>query len=374
MGKNSGKGRRARWRRIDTSEVEDAAALRSAVERQGKDVEVLPDAKLFFIDKAQAVPEKTKTRKQAAKEKVLRSKAMGDASHVRPVVWAPVPRKRKAIAQKEARLAKAAANGNDGLVDPWGTEGDSVKPENFEDEAQAIAAKLRTAFGYVRPAKRRKADAPKHIPIVEVDAPGCSYNPDKDHHEEVVAAAVAEEMQKGLDVEMRAKGPPKHVSWQPEVDPLLQLQEDAWVEEDTEDDAEADEASDGHIISARAKGKKTAADRNRASRAKDQNTAVEAKHKLKQQRRDLQNVKQLEQELADMDAEKEHRRQRRQAIKAQKALTQPPRLGKLKYEKAPVQVLLSSEVTGSLRKLKAAPMLAKDRVSVEKGFVRDMKS
>ncbi len=41
---------------------------------------------------------------------------------------------------------------------------------------------------------------------------------------------------------------------------------------------------------------------------------------------------------ADMDAEKEHRRQRRQAIKAQKALTQPPRLGKLKYEKAPVQV------------------------------------
>ena len=39
-----------------------------------------------------------------------------------------------------------------------------------------------------------------------------------------------------------------------------------------------------------------------------------------------------------MDAEKEHRRQRRQEIKIQKALTQPPRLGKLKYEKATVQV------------------------------------
>lgn len=81
MGKSSGKGKRARWRRIDTSEVsavlmfvlvcidnwrrfifgasytavltqvEDAAALKSAAERQGKDVEVLPDAKLFFIDK-----------------------------------------------------------------------------------------------------------------------------------------------------------------------------------------------------------------------------------------------------------------------------------------------------------------------------------
>jgi hypothetical protein len=131
--------------------------------------------------------------------------------------------------------------------------------------------------------------------------------------------------------------------------------------------------------------------------------------------------------FADMEAEKEHRRQRRKAIKSQKGLTEPPRLGKVKYEKAPVQVggrpcpvkflafaeqstavcnaptqhctwgsctnsshrrsrcwqrveevqralttgflltevfvqvLLSSEITGSLRKLKAAPMLAKDR-------------
>ena len=39
-----------------------------------------------------------------------------------------------------------------------------------------------------------------------------------------------------------------------------------------------------------------------------------------------------------MEAEKEHRKQRREAIKAQKALTQPPRLGKLKYQKTPVQV------------------------------------
>ena len=76
------------------------------------------------------------------------------------------------------------------------------------------------------------------------------------------------------------------------------LQEDAWEEEDSGDDAEADEASDGQVISARTKGKKTAADRNRAARAKDQDVAVEAKQRLKQQRRDLQNVKQLEQELA----------------------------------------------------------------------------
>ena len=68
---------------------------------------------------------------------------------------APVPRKRKAIVQKEAKPARAVADGSEVLIDPWGSEAGSLKPENFEDEAQAIAAKLRTAFGYVRPAKRR---------------------------------------------------------------------------------------------------------------------------------------------------------------------------------------------------------------------------
>ena len=70
----------------------------------------------------------------------------------------------------------------------------------------------------------RKAEPPRNIPLVEVDAPGCSYNPDREHHEDIVAAAVAEEIQKDINAGMRGKGPPKHVSWQPEVDPLLQLQ------------------------------------------------------------------------------------------------------------------------------------------------------
>ena len=74
------------------------------------------------------------------------------------------------------------------------------------------------------------------------------------------------------------------------------LQEDAWEEDDEEDKAEHLEASQGHAP-ARQRGKKTAADRNRAARAKEQDAAVGVKQKLKQQRRDLQNMKLLEQEL-----------------------------------------------------------------------------
>ncbi|CAK0781566.1 hypothetical protein CVIRNUC_005407 [Coccomyxa viridis] len=370
MAKASRKRGKARWRSIDTSEVEAAAAEKSTAERQGKTVESLPNDSLFFIDKAKAQPEKPRSGKQRAKEKVLRSRALADASQVQPVVWAPVPKKRKSLGSDRAgEPATAAAQGAGGLVDLWGSEPAPTKDEDFEDEAQAIASGKRTPYGYVRPAKRRKAEPPRNIPLVEVDAPGCSYNPDREHHEDIVAAAVAEEIQKDINAGMRGKGPPKHVSWQPEVDPLLQLQEDAW-EEDDDGDAEEDLKASGGHAPARQKGKKTAADRNRAARAKEQDAAVGVKQKLKQQRRDLQNMKLLEQELQDMEAEKTHRRQRRDAIKAEKALTEPPRLGKLKYEKAPVQVLLSSEITGSLRKLKAAPMLAKDRFkSLQKGGI-----
>lgn len=72
---------------------------------------------------------------------------------------APVPRKRKGISSAQlAKSLKAAAEGAEQLVDLWETEparASAEGAEDFEDEAQAIAARKRTAFGYVRPQKRR---------------------------------------------------------------------------------------------------------------------------------------------------------------------------------------------------------------------------
>lgn len=70
---------------------------------------------------------------------------------------------------------------------------------------------------------RRVVAAPK-IAAVEVDGPGCSYNPDRAQHQEAVAAAVAAEVRKGIDRELAAQPPPRHVDWRPETDPLALLQ------------------------------------------------------------------------------------------------------------------------------------------------------
>lgn len=40
------------------------------------------------------------------------------------------------------------------------------------------------------------------IPAVEVDGPGCSYNPDPVNHQEALAVAVAAEVRKAMDREM----------------------------------------------------------------------------------------------------------------------------------------------------------------------------
>ncbi|TQD91487.1 hypothetical protein C1H46_022885 [Malus baccata] len=72
-------------------------------------------------------------------------------------------------------------------------------------------------------------------------------------------------------------------------------------------------------------------------------------------------------EIAKEDEERHKRHLRRVVAKEEKRKSCPPRLGKHKFEPAPIQVLLSEEITGSLRKLKGCSTLVKDRFkSLEK--------
>jgi phage gp29-like protein len=55
-----------------------------------------------------------------------------------------------------------------------------------------------------RPASSTEPKRPQ-IAAVEVDPAGCSYNPDHEHHQDAIAAAVAAEVQKQLDKELEPK-------------------------------------------------------------------------------------------------------------------------------------------------------------------------
>lgn len=62
-------------------------------------------------------------------------------------------------------------------------------------------------------------------------------------------------------------------------------------------------------------------------------------------------------EIAEEDEEKLNKKIRQTIAKEEVLKIRPPRLGKHKYEAPPVQVLLTEEMTGSLRKLKVIYIL-----------------
>ncbi|CAL8468446.1 g7986 [Coccomyxa elongata] len=366
MAKSSRKGKRAWRKNIDTAEIEAAVEAKSRNERLGADVGILPDSELFFIDKAKSgtadeVPSSRPAKSQRGK--VLRSQAIIDAAHqARPVIKPALGKKQqqrqKAALPKAYPAAKAATVSRKPaqLYDIWKEDSSKERvPEDFANVAEAIAAKQITPFGPVRPAKRRKAKPPRPIRPVEIDEPGCSYNPDREQHEETVAHAVAVELQKKIDAEMRAKPPATHVDWQAETDPLLEYQ----VEEQEEESEEELEGTG--LVPRRRPHKKTRTVRNKEARVKGQEAELAARQKVKQQRRELQNLDSIGQEISEVEQERERRQQRRERLKAEKALSQPPRLGKMKYQEAATQVLLTSDISGSLRKLKPAAMLARER-------------
>ncbi len=59
---------------------------------------------------------------------------------------------------------------------------------------------------------------------MEVDQPGCSYNPEPAQHQDAVAAAVAAEVQKQIAAELRPKRPTLIADGAAEQDELHLLQ------------------------------------------------------------------------------------------------------------------------------------------------------
>mmetsp|Transcript_14530 Transcript_14530/g.31614 ORF Transcript_14530/g.31614 Transcript_14530/m.31614 type:complete len:445 (-) Transcript_14530:345-1679(-) len=373
--KNSRKGKKAWRKNIDASEVEEFIKETTHQERRGPAVETLADSDLFFIDKsadqeeAQAVLSGQRKRKQR-EAKPLRSQLIIEAAHkAKPVkVHKAPPRKVNSVSKASDSKAVVKRQPKFGSVpeaelDIWGADA----------LAAPTAAPTTSTPALVPVAKRaRKAAAAAGLPVpsiraVEVDLPGCSYNPDAEQHQDALAQLVAGEMKKILRKELEPRAPPGEVEGAGPLDELEQLQVEAAADEDENEiplsGAEDGEEEDAGAAAAKSSQlrKKTKKDRNKERRRQLQEQEQEERQQLKKQRRDLEHLDQLQEDLQGEVAEKGMRQQRRKVVQAEKAATQPPRLGKHKFEPPSVQVLTSDELTGSLRQIKACPMLATDR-------------
>lgn len=143
-----------------------------------------------------------------------------------------------------------------------------------------------------QPSKRRKQAVKLATKAVVVDAAGCSYNPDIEHHQEALSQAVAAEMQKVYKHDMQPRSVPRFVDYQPETDELALLQVDAEPDSDEDGVRLHTAAAPAAAFSTRIKQTK----RDQASRMRHRLQEVEERTRraLKTQRRDIDNLRQLQ--------------------------------------------------------------------------------
>ncbi|ESQ52753.1 hypothetical protein EUTSA_v10016839mg [Eutrema salsugineum] len=346
--KTSRKGKKA-WRaNISTEDIEDFFEKATKDALSGGNLSAAPSEDLFHVEKSHDIPVKRKIEKH--RERVLRCDSVLKKNPFVQTVSSSKPKSKKSnktivIESKTPKQAQKDAGDDSVMVDLWA---DDSKGEH-ESKPRKIYKKTST------------------IPAVEVDPAGCSYNPTTESHEDMLAEAVAQEMQKVYKTELG-----------PEPVPLT-IEGDAINEDeryflgvdnvsDGEDDAEVEneELEAGNKL-ARTTKRVTRVVLNKRSRQKElrkKETKEKYKEKISTEIDSLPNI--LE-EIAREDEEKQNKLLRRTIAKQEVLKIRPPRLGKHKFEAPPVQVLLTEEMTGSLRKLKACCTLARDRFkSLEK--------
>lgn len=357
--KSSRKGKKA-WRaNISTEDIEDFFEKFTKDALSGGSLSQLPNDALFYIDDSKDLLLKRKIDKH--REKVLRADSVLQKNpFVQAVPSSKSKLKKSKKKQKDVlKETHAAQDGSkdvsvtaSGMVDLWANEGEGGN-------------------------KSKKVSKPSVITAVEVEAPGCSFNPSHESHQESLAQAVAEEMQKVYQNELGPEPVPSTVPGQAIDDEDRYFLEVDNASDDDENAENLSENEDNAHENRSAKTKRvTRVELNKRAKRKElQKKEAEAQN-VEEVSKQIESLPDIIQEIAKEDEEKQKRHIRRLVAKQERLKARPPRLGKHKFEPAPTQVLLSEEINGSLRKLKSCSTLVKDRFkSLEKrGLIAPMKS
>ncbi|KAG6518968.1 hypothetical protein ZIOFF_022454 [Zingiber officinale] len=290
---------------------------------------LLQSVAAFFLE----IPAKRKIEKH--REKVLHYESLLQKN---PFVQA-VP---SSSSKKSKRKKKQVDDMTSTLTDIWNNEGEATD----------------------RPKKKQKSSI---IPAVEVEPPGCSFNPSFEAHQDSLALAVASEMQKIYKKELGPQPVPETVPGEAIADEdKYFLEADNGNESDIEE--ETDNITDQQPLPRKSKTKRvTRVELNRRARRKEQLKTELQAEKISKLSKEIDSLPDIMKEITKEDEEKNRRLIRRTVAKQERLKSAPPRLGKYKFEPAPVQVLLTEEISGSLRKLKGCCTLVKDRYkSLEK--------
>ncbi|CAM8919905.1 unnamed protein product [Rhodiola kirilowii] len=342
MAKTSRKGKKA-WRaNISTEDIHEFFDKSTKEAQSGGSLKEASSDSLFFVDKSSDLSVKRKIEKN--REKVLwRDSILQPNPFVKPVAsqtLRKVQKKPRAVPSAEV----AAKNGS----------------ENGAASSSGVACMwTSTAETDSKGKKIRKTSI---IPAVEVEPAGCSFNPPFESHQDSLAHAVAEEMQKVYRNELGPLPVPVTVPGEAIADEdKYFLDADVASNDEGSENSEPENMDEDGIIRPKKKKRVTRVELNKRARRKEVLKKESEVKKVKELAKEIDSLPIIIKEIEKEDKEKEKRHTRRVVAKQERLKVCPPRLGKRKFEPAPTQVLLSEEITGSLRKLKACCTLTRDR-------------
>ncbi|XP_022156295.1 ribosome biogenesis protein NOP53-like isoform X2 [Momordica charantia] len=340
--KGSRKGKKA-WRaNISTADIEDFFDKSTKDSLSGGSLSAFPSDSLFVVDKSRDLSVKRKIEKK--RDKVLYSDSILKKNPFVQPVPSSINKKSKKQPEGASKAKETSQDGaRGGMFDLW--------DDNGEDKCK-ISKKPKSSI----------------IPAVEVEPPGCSFNPSHESHQDILAHAVAEEMQKVYRNELGPEPVPLTVPGEVlSEEDMLFLDADR----DTDEEMNLDEMDQNENNESEKRPLKmrrvTRVELNKRARHKEQLKKEAKAKKLEGISKEIDSLVDIIQEIAKEDEERHRRHIRRTIAKQERLKSCPPRLGKHKFGPAPVQVLLAEEITGSLRKLKGCCTLLKDRFkSLEK--------
>lgn len=339
--KGSRKGKKA-WRaNISTEEIEDFFEKSTKDALSGGSLQALSSDSLFYEDKSKDLAVKKKIEKH--RERVLHCDSVLQKNQfVKPVPSSILKKcyKNRNVVSNKKEVNQDGDKDDSSVFDLWGDKGEDNK-------------------------KVKKVAKPTLIPAVEVDPPGCSFNPSYESHQDTLASAVAEEMQKIYKSELGPEPVPLTVPGEAIAEEDMYFLD---VDGGSDNEESTLENEDAALEEKPIKTKRvTKVELNKRARRKEQLKKEAEAKKIKALSKEIDSIPEIVQEIEQEDEEKKKRHLRRQVAKQEMLKARPPRLGKHKFEPAPVQVLLSEEITGSIRKLKGCCTLIKDRYkSIEK--------
>lgn len=197
-------------------------------------------------------------------------------------------------------------------------------------------------------------EKPSNIPSIEITAPGNSYRPLSDDHQDVLGETVA----KLIKMEDEKKFWKKKLAFdKSKIVPEITVDDEIKIESELED-------ANNEILETTSVpvewNKKTITDRNKEKRKSELGYELNEQKAKKRRLEDIDRlpeiINEIETKEAEIIKEKEHKERIKEEYKSK-----PKKLGKYNFEDVPEDVLLTSEIPSTLRTLKTQGNIYTDR-------------